>query len=201
MVLKSVNATFNSGTMLYYSNFIPGFVAFIDAFFVMIFSTTIAGGSNRFISMEEKTVKNMKTMPVNLHLQLIIKAGLPFALSFISLLISVIVLIAAGVLGFASAAFCLLLGGCALALYDEASLYEELKIRRAKARKTLFSSAVSYLMPVLFAVISAVLSYFGVNPYVCFAIGSALYLALAAAGAFIVYKKSGRLFLELEAIN
>lgn len=201
MVLKSVNATFNSGTMLYYSNFIPGFVAFIDAFFVMIFSTTIAGGANRFISMEEKTIKNMKTMPVNLHLQLIIKAGLPFALSFISLLISVIVLIAAGVLGFAAAAFCLLLGGCALALYDEASLYEELKIRRAKARKTLLSSAVSYLMPVLFAVISAVLSYFGVNPYVCFAIGSALYLALAAAGAFIVYKKSGRLFLELEAIN
>lgn len=201
MVLKSINTAFNSGAMSYYINFIPGFVAFVDAFFVMIFSTTIAGGANRFISMEEKTVKNMKTMPVNLHLQLAVKAGLPFVLSAVSLIVTIVVLLAAGVLGFDSASFCLLLGICALALYDVASLYEELKIRRAKSRKTLISSAVSYLMPLLFAVFSAVLSYSGISPYVCFAVGSALYMAMAAAGAFIVYKISGRLFLELEAIN
>ena len=104
-------------------------------------------------------------------------------------------------MGFDSASFCLLLGICALALYVVASLYEELKIRRAKSRKTLISSAVSYLIPLLFAVFSAILSYSGISPYVCFAVGSALYMAMAAAGAFIVYKISGRLFLELEAIN
>ena len=201
MVLKSINTAFNSGAMSYYINFIPGFVAFADAFFVMIFSTTIAGGANRFISMEEKTVKNMKTMPVNLHLQLAVKAGLPFVLSAVSLIVTIVVLLTAGVMGFDSASFCLLLGICALALYDVASLYEELKIRRAKSRKTLISSAVSYLMPLLFAVFSAILSYSGISPYVCFAVGSALYMAMAAAGAFIVYKISGRLFLELEAIN
>lgn len=201
MVLKSINTAFNSGAMTYYINFIPGFVAFTDAFFVMVFSTTIASGANRFISMEEKTVKNMKTMPVNLHLQLAVKSGLPFVLSVVSLFVSIAVLLAAGVIGFASASFCLLLGICALALYYVASLYEELKIRRAKSRKTLISSAVSYLLPTVFAVFSAILAYSGINPYVCFAVGSALYIGLAAAGAFIVYKKSGRLFLELEAIN
>lgn len=201
MVLKSINTAFNSGTMSYYINFIPGFVAFTDAFFVMVFSTTIASGANRFISMEEKTVKNMKTMPVNLHLQLAVKSGLPFVLSVVSLFVSIAVLLAAGVTGFASASFCLLLGICALALYYVASLYEELKIRRAKSRKTLISSAVSYLLPMIFAVFSAILAYSGINPYVCFAVGSVLYIGLAAAGAFIVYKKSGRLFLELEAIN
>lgn len=201
MVLKSINTAFNSGAMSYYINFIPGFVAFTDAFFVMVFSTTIASGANRFISMEEKTVKNMKTMPVNLHLQLAVKSGLPFVLSVVSLFVSIAVLLAAGVIGFASASFCLLLGICALALYCVASLYEELKIRRAKSRKTLISSAVSYLLPTFFAVFSAILAYSGINPYVCFAVGSVLYIGLAAAGAFIVYKKSGRLFLELEAIN
>ena len=105
-------------------------------------------------------------------------------------------MLAAGVMGFASASFCLLLGICALALYYVASLYEELKIRRAKSRKTLISSAVSYLLPMFFAVFSAILAYSGIHPYVCL-----LYIGLAAAGAFIVYKKSGRLFLELEAIN
>ena len=104
-------------------------------------------------------------------------------------------------MGFASASFCLLLGICALALYYVASLYEELKIRRAKSRKTLISSAVSYLLPMFFAVFSAILAYSGIHPYVCFAVGSVLYIGLTAAGAFIVYKKSGRLFLELEAIN
>ena len=201
MVLKSINTAFNSGTMTYYINYIPGFVAFTDAFFVMVFSTTIASGANRFISMEEKTVKNMKTMPVNLHLQLAVKSGLPFVLSVVSLFVSIAVLLAAGVIGFASASFCLLLGICALALYYVASLYEELKIRRAKSRKTLISSAVSYLLPMFFAVFSAILAYSGIHPYVCFAVGSVLYIGLAAAGAFIVYKKSGRLFLELEAIN
>ena len=154
-----------------------------------------------FNSMEEKTVKNMKTMPVNLHLQLAVKSGLPFVLSVVSLFVSIAVLLAAGVTGFASASFCFLLGICALALYYVASLYEELKIRRAKSRKTLISSAVSYLLPMFFAVFSAILAYSGINPYVCLAVGSVLYIGLAAAGAFIVYKKSGRLFLELEAIN
>ena len=201
MVLKSLNTAFNSGTMMYYINFIPGFVAFIDAFFVMVFSTTIASGADRFISMEAQTVKNMKTMPVNLHLQLIVKAGLPFTISFASLFISVVVLLAAGVLGFASAVFCLLLGACALALYAEVSLYEELKIRRTKARNTLFSSLVSYLIPVLFAVISAILSYLGISPYVSFVVALALYIGLVAAVGVSLYKKSGQLFMELEAKN
>ena len=82
-----------------------------------------------------------------------------------------------------------------------ASLYEELKIRHGVERKTGLSSAVSLLMPILFAVISVLLSLSGLNPYVCFVIGIVVYLGLSAFGGYFVYRKSDELFSELEAVN
>lgn len=201
MVLRAMNAIFGSGTMAYYTSFIPGFNAFVDAFFVIIFSTTIAGGANRFISTEQATVKNMKTMPVEPKIQLIIKAALPFVVSTVSLLVSVVVLAAAGVISALYAVFIFLLADFSLALYIAISLYEELKIRHGVARKTGLSSAASYCLPIAFLIFSAAFSLAGLNPVLCFLTGLLIYFALTGFGIYNVYKKSGTLFLGLEAVN
>ncbi len=201
MILKSMNSVFGSGTIAYYTGMIPGFVAFVDAFFVIIFSTTIAGGANRFISTEKSTVKNIKTMPVEPKFQLFIKIAIPYAVSLASLFITIVVLTCTGVISVLNSLFVFLLAASALALFMFASLYEELKIRHGVERKTGLSSAVSLLMPILFAVVSVLLSLSGLNPYVCFVIGIVVYLGLSAFGGYFVYRKSDELFSELEAVN
>lgn len=201
LVINAMNAVFNSGTIMYYTSFLPGFVPAVDIFFVMIFSTTIAQGASAYISMEKRTVKNMKTMPVPVRDQLFIKVAIPFLLSATSLVISLLALVISGILKPTTTLFALLFAAISLAAYDLASLIEELSIRHAKPRKTFTSSMYSYALPFVFAIIVILFSYLGVNLYLCYLIALAAVLLAVAPIALCVYKKTDSLFLDLEAVN
>ena len=55
----------------------------------MLFTLIINQGANNYISMENKNVRLMKTIPVNLYKQLFIKVIIPFILSSASLFVSI----------------------------------------------------------------------------------------------------------------
>lgn len=201
LVIKAMNAVFNSGTMMYYTTFLPGFVPAVDIFFVTIFSTTIAQGASAYISMEKQTVKNMKTMPVSYKEQLLVKVAIPFLLSATSLLISLIALVAAGILKSLTALFALITAVISLVAFDAASLIEELSIRHAKPRKTLVSSAYSYFCPIFFAIAVVILSFLGINLYVCYLIALVVIAATTVPVALKIKRRAADLFLDLEAVN
>ena len=151
--------------------------------------------------MEEKTIRIIKSIPVSHRLQLAIKVLIPFSLSSISLLISLIVLVTTGIISFTTFIFALLFSFVLLMLFCMVSLIEELNIRNNKAKQTTLSTVVSYVVPVIFFVISVLLAYIKV-PYILVNIISfVLLVAVAALVAVYIVFNIDRKFAELDVIN
>ena len=196
-----MNAVFSSGTLLYYTSLFPNFVSIVDVFVVMMFTTIISGGANQYVSMEERTIKNLKTMPVGYKKQLYVKMLIPMTMSASSLLVSVLVLWVSGVFSPVTAIFTFLLAFALLFVFDVVSLGEELRIRRNKPRATALSSSVAYLLPTAYMGVGLCLSYLGCELWLLYSMGIILFMLLATPFVLVINKKMGDWFMELEAIN
>jgi hypothetical protein len=201
LIITAVNAVFTSGTFLYYATLFPNFVSIVDVFFVMMIAVIINSGANQYISMEERTIKNLKTIPVGYRKQIYIKLLIPFTLSEIFLLISLIVLYAFGVFTLLTAAFSLLLTTVFLFVFDFISLREELNIRHGKPRSTYMSSVFSYLLPIVYIAVSIYLSYTGLELSILYLVGTAIFAVIGVPVIVSVNRNMGKWFMELEAIN
>ncbi len=201
LIVMAMNTIFSSGTFLYYTSLFPNFVTIIDVFLVMMFTVIISGGANQYISMEEKTIKNLKTMPVGYKKQIYIKLLIPFTLSSISLFVSVAVLFISGTFSIMTAFFAFLISEALLLVFDLVSLSEELKIRHAKPRSVFLSAATSYILPFIYVVVSMLLSYSGFDISLLYVSGILILLMIGIPCFIVVNRKMGDWFLELEAIN
>lgn len=200
-VVKSMNTALSAGTIQYFAALIPGLKNYVDILFVMLFTVVINQGANSYITMEAKTVKNMKTMPVPFSRQLLIKVAIPFTMSLVSLVASVFVLALSGTVTWGVAMFALLITVVLLFIFDVISLWEELNIRHGKPRSTFVSSLLSYLLPFAFCVAAIILSYLSVPTAVTLFGGLAALCLIGALPVVYVFKNAGMLFLNLEAIN
>lgn len=201
LIVTAMNAIFSSGTLLYYTTLFPNFVALIDVFLVIMVTLIINSGANRYIAIEERTIKNLKTIPVSYRTQLIIKMLIPFSLSAIFLLVSVAVLLISGVMTLLTAFFSLLLTLVVLFVFDVVSMREELHIRHGKPRSTFLSSMISYVLPFAYIALVMVLSYNGFSLPVMYLLGVALFVLLGLYPLYNVGRRMGEWFMELEAIN
>lgn len=201
LVVIAMNTVFGTGTFLYYTSIFPNFVAIVDVFLVMMFTVIVASGANQYISMEERTIKNLKTIPVSYRTQIYVKMLIPMAMSEASLLVSVLVLWISGTFSIVTALFALLLSSALLFVFNVISLCEELKIRHGKPRSTGLSTAYSYILPFCYVVVSAFLSYTGTDLWLLFLCGAVLFLLLGLPFIIIVNRKMGEWFMDLEAIN
>ncbi len=201
LIVTAMNAIFGSGTFLYYTMLFPNFVALVDVFLVMMVTLIINGGANQYITIEERTIKNLKTIPVDYRVQLIVKMLLPYTLSAFFLLISVLVLLIFGVLSIITAAFALLLTLVVMFVFDLISLREELNIRHGKPRSTFLSTLFSYVLPFAYIALVMFLSYKGMSLWLIYLMGVALFIVLGLPHLFKVKKRMGDWFMELEAIN
>ena len=201
LIVVAMNAIFSSGTFLYYTTLFPNFVALVDVFLVIMVSVIINGGANQYISIEERTIKNLKTIPVDYRLQLVIKMLIPYTLSAAFLLISVLVLLIGGVISFMTAVFSLLLALTVLFVFDVVSLREELNIRHGKPRSSYLSTLFSYVLPFAYIALVIFLSYKGLSLWLIYLMGLLLFIVLGLPQMIKVKRKMGEWFMELEAIN
>ncbi|MBO5907559.1 MAG: hypothetical protein J6Q85_05370 [Clostridia bacterium] len=201
LIIMAMNTIFSTGSFLYYTSLFPNFVSIIDVFVVMMFTVIISSGANQYISMEEKTIKNLKTMPVGFRKQIYIKLLIPVTLSTLSLLCSVIVLRASGVFSDVTAVFAFLISEALLLTFDLISLGEELQIRHQRPRSTFLSSAASYIIPAVYLVISLFLSYSGFDISALYIAGILFLLLIGIPYFLVLNSKMGKWFLDLEAIN
>lgn len=201
LIITAMNTVFTSGTFLYYTTLFPNFVSIVDVFFVMMITVIINSGANQYIAMEERTVKNLKTIPVGYRKQVYIKLLIPYILSEISLILSVAVLWITGVFTLLTAAFALLITSVFLISFDFISLREELNIRRGKPRSSYSSSVFSYALPLIYVAVSIYLSYNGVSLDMLYLSGTAIFVIIGLPFIVSVNKNMGKWFMELEAIN
>ena len=201
LIVMAMNAIFRSGTFLYYTTLFPNFVELIDVFLVIMVTLIINSGANQYISMEERTVKNLKTIPVNYKLQLVVKMMIPYLMSTVVLLVSVLVLLLTKVITLLTAIFAIVLALVVLFVFDVISLREELHIRHAKPRSTFLSTVFSYVLPLAYIALVMFLSYNGVALWLMYLLGVVLFVVLGLPQVLSVRKHMGEWFMDLEAIN
>lgn len=201
LIVVAMNAIFGSGTFLYYTTLFPNFVALVDVFLVMMVALIINGGANQYITIEERTIKNLKTIPVDYRIQLVIKMLIPYSLSAFFSIISVLVLFLSGVLSLMTSAFSLILTLIVMFVFDVISLREELNIRHGKPRSTFLSTLFSYVLPFAYIALVMYLSYNGLALWLIYLMGIVLFAVLGLPQVFKVKKRMGDWFMDLEAIN
>ncbi|MBQ3572121.1 MAG: hypothetical protein IJA15_04780 [Clostridia bacterium] len=201
LIVNAMNTVFSAGLFKFYLALIPNFSVLLDIFIVIMFTLIINQGANSYITMEERTIKNMKTIPVKYKTQLIIKTAIPFMLSFVSLFISVAVLAFTGVLSIANALIALLMATICLFVFDVISLKEELSIRHGKPRKTYLSSLYAYLLPFVYIVVGIVFSFLGTSLALIYLAGVLVLILCGIYPIVFLHQNMGALFMDLEAIN
>lgn len=201
LIVSAMNAIFQSGTFLYYITLFPNFVALVDVFLIIMVALIINSGANQYISMEERTIKNLKTIPINYKKQLIIKMMIPYLLSAFFAVISIAVLLIGKVIDPLSALFSTILTLIVVFVFDLVSLREELHIRHGKPRSTFLSSVFSYVLPFAYIALMIFLSYNGFPLIAMYPMGILLFVLLGLPTFLSVRKHMGDWFMDLEAIN
>ena len=201
MVIKAVNTIFTTGAFAYYISVVPNFLPLMDILILMLFTVIISSGASQYIQMEKKTIKVMKTIPVKPFKQILIKLSIPCLLSEIGLLITLSVLVIFKVITFLTFISALLLVSLLLVIFDIVSLTEELSIRNNKPRSNFVSSIYAYLLPIVYFIVTAILSYFKLPILFAYLIG--LITLILAGIPFVLYirKHLESMFMDLDVVN
>lgn len=201
LVIKAINTIFTTGVFAYYISAVPNFLPLLDVLILMFFTVIINQGACTYIQMEKRTIKVMKTIPVSFKKQLLIKVSIPFILSFGSFFITIMVLVISGVISFITFIFAFLLVGILLLIFEIVSLKEELSIRNHKPRSNFLSNLYSYLIPIIYFGVTAVLSYFGVALVISYLIGLVVLIGILIPYVIYIKNNMNSLFMDLDVIN
>lgn len=201
LVISALNNVFSTGTFQYYTLVVPNFIPLLDIVLVMLFTLIINSGANSYISNEKNTIRIMKTIPVSVERQLIIKVLVPFIASVISLVISTLVLLIFNIISVQTFIFGLILSILLLLIFELISLKEELKIRINKPRSTFLSSLYSYLLPIAFFISALLSTYLGLHIIVAYIIGFVVIILLGIPFMVRLKESINSNFMDLEHVN
>ena len=201
LVVSALNGVFSSGTFAYYLVALPNFMPVLDIVLIMLFTVIINSGANNYIGSEKRTIRIMKTIPVSCFTQVVIKVGVPFVTSCISLVVSTLILLIFGIISFQTFLFGTLITIVLLLVFELVSLKEELTIKFNRPKSSFLSSVYSYLLPIAFLVVSLVLSYFKFDIIVAYLISLGVILLLSVPFIIRFKHKVINRFLDLEVVN
>lgn len=201
LVINALDTIFSSGTFAYYIMMVPNFLLLLDYLVLMLFTVIIAQGASNYISMEKSTIKVMKTMPVKYTKQLFIKVIIPFIMSLASLIVTFIVLFVTNIFSFKALIFGIILVSLVLVVFDIVSLKEELSIRHKKPRSTYLSTLYTYLVPLIFFIVTVLLSYVGVSIYLVCIVGAIVILLFGLPFVLLLKRKANSMFMDLDMVN
>jgi len=201
LIIHSLNLIFRSGTFSYYISIVPNFITLLDILLLILLTLIINQGATNYIQMEEKTITIMKMIPVRYKTQLLIKMIIPFSLSFISFFITSLVLLIAKGISIEIFFVSLILVTLILFIYDSICLYEELKIRSNKPRNSFTSSLYSYILPIVFFLVSVVLACLRVNIYLIYLSTIIIIVGLGIYFIIDIFKNMEKNFILIESVR
>ena len=201
LIIKAMNTIFSSGMMAYYLSVVPNMVSFLDVMIMMLISSIIYQGANAYITNENKNVRLMKSIPVNLFTQLAIKVLIPLSLSLIMLFVSYLLLVITRTIVFITFLYGFIINLLFIVTLSVVSLFEELHIKRNQTKNALLSTLYTYVVPVLYFLAALLFCYFQVNYNVPFLVGVAI-VGLSLLPYMIHFKERvNEQFLSLEVSN
>ena len=200
LVISALNTIFTNGVMAYYMTVMPSFIPLIDILLLMLFSVLIAQGADSFIGGEGGNIRLMKTLPIKPGKQLAIKVLVPYSLSLLSLVITLLVLFIEKTISWQVFVFGFIICALFLLTYDLISLYEELK-GGDKKRERVFSSLYSYLLPTVSFLASILASYYKADLLLVLGVSLVSIILLGLPFSVSFPKRTIRLFNDMEATS
>lgn len=201
LVIKSLNTIFKTGIFAYYISVLPNFIPLMNILLLMLFTVIISQGASQYISMEKQTIKVIKTIPIKVTTQLSIKVLIPFILSELSFIVSLLVLLIGKELTFITFIFAFILVTLLLAIFCLISLREELSIKYGKNKSTFRSNLYSYVLPIAYFIVTSILSFFKINIMIAYAVGFIILVLFGLPQIFYLKKNTNSLFLDLDMVN
>ena len=201
LIINSLNVIFRTGTFSYYISIVPNFITLLDILLLIFFTLIINQGATNYIQMEEKTITIMKMIPVKYKEQLLIKMIIPFSLSFISFFITALVLLISKGISLEIFFVSLILVTLILFIYDSICLFEELRIRSNKPRNSSISNLYSYILPILFFIVSVILACLNINSLIIYVLATLLMLALGIYFIIDIFKNMEKNFILIESVR
>ena len=201
LVIKALNTIFTNGVFAYYITVVPNFIKIVDILIVMFFSVMIAQGASLYITMEKATIKVMKVIPITYKKQMFFKVIIPLIMSIASLLITLLVLLIGKVINYATFGFGFLMVTLLLLIYTLVSVKEELSIRHKKPRNRFLSNIVSYIVPILFAIVALFLSFKGASLAISYLVTFGIFILIIVPIFFYLKVKLNSLFQDLDMVN
>ncbi len=198
LIVVAMSTIFTSGTFVYYISLFPDFTSMISVFLVMMVTLIISSGANRYISMEATTIKNLKIIPISPKRQLIVKVLIPFLMSEIALIISILAILIGRAASPLACLFAFLLSTVLLFVFDVIAMREELHIRHGRPRSTFMSSLYAYLLPISFLAVGLVLSFVGMPIWLIYLMGMAIFAGIGIPVCLNVWRNMGVWFMDLE---
>ncbi len=201
LICHAMSTVFTHGIFAYYIMVLPNFIPLVNIVFLVLISIIINKGANQYITMEKNNVRLLKTLPVKATTQLLIKVSIPFLLSLIFSLGAFITLYVTNIIDSNSFIIGFVVNILLLFAVDIISLYEELKQKNNGSKNTLLSTIYSYLLILIFFIISLVLSYFNFDIWIVFFISVGILVLLTLPFLICIRSRVKRLFDALEVSN
>jgi hypothetical protein len=203
LVISSINLIFSEGALSFTLINFPYLKGLIDLILIMYFVGVINSGGVDFMGQERETMKIVKTIPVSPMKQILTKFSIPFFLSLLSLVISLIVLVSFSIIDIWLALFSLFASILFIFGNDIISLFNQLKHPNVEQDSNVFflTSLFIVFVPLILFAVGIVVSYFGVSSAFMYLILVALIILLVLPFSINYKKRLDRYFLSLEVIN
>ena len=201
LVVFAMNKLFTEGALAYYLIPFPGLAIYINLFLVMCFTGVIASGGSDYISREKASIKILKTVPTPPMKQLWIKLLIPFLASLTSLTLSIIVLLATGLLSWLTALLAFAYSVVFLVGFNVIALMEEMRRGRGESVKRFWSTFYTYGVPTIFIGVSALLSFLRFEPSHIYLIGMGIVVIFTVPEVLGFAIGKERLWGEMEVSN
>lgn len=198
LVVSAINVIFSTGNFTFIQTLFPDFLLLVDALLILLFLSVINATSSLSLSKEGRNIQTMKTIPIAPIKQILVKMLVPYLFSSLSYLIALIVLVATGEIHWISFLFLIPIGLVFLLVLSFSTIHLDMRQKKSHVLNLL----VDFLLPVLFLLLSFVLTLFepfSSQAYLSFYLSSLILLLLIAIPLVLLFfKKGDRLFLLYE---
>lgn len=205
LVIQAMNTIFKTGILSYVSSFFTYLLPFIQILFIALFATFINTSASFVISREKfQGVRICKTIPVSYKKQIFIKMVVPFTLSMISLLVTVLVLMITKQISVAYGLLALLFTILLVAFLELLSISSDLKLpskEGEESNKGSLISLLSILIPLAFVGGMFLLTYLNIPLIGSYFIMLGLLIIILGGYGLYFNKVMAKRFVALEMRN
>ena len=203
-VISSLNSIIYDN-LRFYSSYFPELVSGINLALILLFAGVINASASSSMSREGKALIIVKYLPISPWKQILAKTLIPIVFSFLSLLVTDIVLISTGVITLPVFFTSLFIGMILLIFSNVFGIYCDMHDKEGENRKiklSFFNEAIPLILPILIFGLFFLLSIYTSLPSWALYLFASLFSFLVLLPIFIFPKKRfEKAFIKMEVSN